>query len=346
MAQRTERAGAEEQGPEPERARSPPIPCLEPADPRQDPRPTEPERPEAAAGAPSEPEREGERSPRAKGRRSRPKDPGPDPSPAEEETLCPLAPKKLEEYPEPPRCLPPPPRPSDSDTDSATEEICREDRKPPKRKAPEQRTPEKKVRGPEEPGPASPEKRPEPTLEEELQPLPETPVCTPEVQAKVEAGLGAEPRGDGQGLAGEDAVSSPEEELLAQMGPEALVCHEVDLDDLDEKDKPSGEELLVMMRGEEKLRPTPPSHLHHHHHHHHSHPHHASPGFSPGPAHSPGESHSTRSESDITIEVDSVAGESQEGLCESESANGFDASTSSSNSSISLQDREAKDRGG
>ncbi|KAJ8288560.1 hypothetical protein COCON_G00012190 [Conger conger] len=355
MEQRAERGTAEEQGPEPERASSPPIPWLEPAELQEEaPRLKEPERLEPAPGAPVEPEREEERSPRPKGRRSRLKDPGPDPSPTanhtEAEPPCLPALKKLEESPERPPCFSPPHRPNDSDTDSATEEICREDRRPPKRKALEQRTPEKKVRGPErleEPGPASPEKGPEPCLEEEA----EMPVCTLEVQGKVEVAPGAVSQDEGEGLQGEEAVSSPEEELLAQMGPEALVCHEVDLDDLDDKDKPSGDELFSMMRGEEKrsgdelfsimrgedkLRPNPPSHLHHHH---------TSPGFSPGPDNSPGESHSTRSESDVTIEVDSVAGESQEGLCESESANGFDASTSSSNSSISLQDREAKDRG-
>ncbi|KAJ8353553.1 hypothetical protein SKAU_G00211200 [Synaphobranchus kaupii] len=354
MEERADGSGAEEQWPEPERAGSPQEPRLELAELQEEaPRPKELERPELGSGATLEPEREEECSPRPKGRRSRLKDPEADPpstaNHTESEAPCPPTPKKPEESPETPHCIPPPPRPNDSDTDSATEEICREDRKPPKRKAVEQRSPEKKVRGPErreEPGPASPDKRPELTPKEDVEPRAEMPIRALEVQGKVEVGLGAELQGEGEETQGEEAVSSAEEELLSQMGPEALVCHEVDLDDLDEKDKCSGEELLVMMRGEEKLRPTPPSHLHHHH----SHQHHASLGpglqaFSPGPVHSPGESHSTRSESDVTIEVDSVAGESQEGLCESESANGFDASTSSSNSSISLQDREAKDRG-
>ncbi|KAJ8291147.1 hypothetical protein GJAV_G00021900 [Gymnothorax javanicus] len=306
---------------------------------------TKEQQPNSAATSP--PEWEGERSPRTKGRRGRLRDPGPSPQ-AEVEAPCPSTPKKLEESPEPPRCLPPSHSwQNDSDTDSATEEICQEDRRLPKRKATEQRTPEKKIRVPdrrEEASPVSPEKRTEPVLKEGAELRAETPARVLEV----EAGPGAEPLGEEAGLAGEEMEmeTSPEDELLAQMGPESLMCHEVDLDDLDEKDKPSGEELLAMMRCEEKLRPTPPSHLlhhshHHHHHHHHSHPH---LGFSPAPTHSPGESPSIKSESDATIEVDSVA-ESQEGLCESESANGFDASTSSPNSSISLQDREAKDRG-
>lgn len=47
----------------------------------------------------------------------------------------------------------------------------------------------------------------------------------------------------------------------------------------------------------------------------------------------------------MTIEVDSVAEESQEGLCESESANGFEASTTSSNCSIAGQEREMGEKG-
>ncbi|KGL93764.1 AT-rich interactive domain-containing protein 4A, partial [Charadrius vociferus] len=57
------------------------------------------------------------------------------------------------------------------------------------------------------------------------------------------------------------------------------------------------------------------------------------------------ESRSIKSESDMTIEVDSVAEESQEGLCESESANGFEASTTSSNCSIAVQEREMGEKG-
>uniref|UniRef100_A0A671LHN4 AT rich interactive domain 4A (RBP1-like) n=1 Tax=Sinocyclocheilus anshuiensis TaxID=1608454 RepID=A0A671LHN4_9TELE len=137
----------------------------------------------------------------------------------------------------------------------------------------------------------------------------------------------------------EDPTTTANEEMMPQIGPEALVCHEVDLDDPEEKDRPSGEELLLMMK-EEKTQPLEPSdqlpHVL------------AAVGppllFSPSSAPSPDESHSTKSESDTTIEVDSVA-ESQEGLGENESTHSFDASASSSNSSISLQDRDGKDRG-
>uniref|UniRef100_A0A8C1GRQ0 AT rich interactive domain 4A (RBP1-like) n=1 Tax=Cyprinus carpio TaxID=7962 RepID=A0A8C1GRQ0_CYPCA len=137
----------------------------------------------------------------------------------------------------------------------------------------------------------------------------------------------------------EDPTTTSNEELMPQIGPEALVCHEVDLDDPEEKDRPSGEELLMMMK-EEKTQPLETSNQLPH----------VLPAvgpprlFSPSSAPSPDESHSTKSESDATIEVDSVA-ESQEGLGENESTHSFDASASSSNSSISLQDRDGKDRG-
>uniref|UniRef100_A0A8B9KZX4 AT rich interactive domain 4A (RBP1-like) n=1 Tax=Astyanax mexicanus TaxID=7994 RepID=A0A8B9KZX4_ASTMX len=132
----------------------------------------------------------------------------------------------------------------------------------------------------------------------------------------------------------EDPSGVTDEELMPQIGPEALVCHEVDLDDPEEKDKPSGEELLV--RREEKAA-SPVSHL----------PHSLAGApqlCSPSSTPSPDESHSIKSESDATIEVDSVA-ESQEGIGENGSPHGFDASASSSNSSISLQERDSKDRG-
>uniref|UniRef100_A0A8C7DHT1 AT-rich interactive domain 4A n=1 Tax=Oncorhynchus kisutch TaxID=8019 RepID=A0A8C7DHT1_ONCKI len=189
----------------------------------------------------------------------------------------------------------------DSDTDSATEEeICREERGVAKRKATEQRTPDKKVRldrMEETTKMASPARRPADSPGKT-----EMPALTPEVQCQ---GLG-EGGGAGGRPRSEQLASGVEEEVMPQIGPEALVCHEVDLDDLDEKDK-----TLV----------------------------HAPP--------LPDESHSTKSESDVPIEVDSVAGESQEGLGDNESANSncFEASTSSSNSSMSLQERDTKDRG-
>uniref|UniRef100_A0A672SE01 ARID domain-containing protein n=1 Tax=Sinocyclocheilus grahami TaxID=75366 RepID=A0A672SE01_SINGR len=244
-----------------------------------------------------------------------------------------------------------------SDTDSATEDIGPPERSTAvKRKVTEQRTPEKKIRldRKEEPKMFSPvktpllEKKPDPEKKTEVVQKPEEhpsptlsspskdiemksemPALTREVHLRVEPPC----------LELEDPTTTANEEMMPQIGPEALVCHEVDLDDPEEKDRPSGEELLLMMK-EEKAQPLETSdqlpHVL------------AAVGpprlFSPSSAPSPDESHSTKSESDATIEVDSVA-ESQEGLGENESTHSFDASASSSNSSISLQDRDGKDRG-
>lgn len=248
-----------------------------------------------------------------------------------------------------------------SDTDSATEYIGPPERSSAvKRKITEPRTPEKKIRldRKEEPKALSPvktpltENKPEPEKRDEEKPeepstptlsspskdiemKSEMPALTREVLLKVEPPC---PRL-------EDPTTATNEEMMPQIGPEALVCHEVDLDDPEEKEKPSGEEILKMME-EEKTQPEPepqplePSdHL----------PHvlvAVGPPrlFSPSSTPSPDESQSTKGESDATIEVDSVA-ESQEGLGENESTHSFDASASSSNSSISLQDRDGKDRG-
>uniref|UniRef100_A0A673MDQ7 AT-rich interactive domain-containing protein 4A-like n=1 Tax=Sinocyclocheilus rhinocerous TaxID=307959 RepID=A0A673MDQ7_9TELE len=244
-----------------------------------------------------------------------------------------------------------------SDTDSATEDIGPPERSTAvKRKVTEQRTPEKKIRldRKEEPKMLSPvktpllEKKPDPEKKTEVVQKPEEhpsptlsspskdiemksemPALTREVHLRVEPPCPEL----------EDPTTTANEEMMPQIGPEALVCHEVDLDDPEEKDRPSGEELLIMMK-EEKAQPLETSdqlpHVL------------AAVGpprlFSPSSAPSPDESHSTKSESDATIEVDSVA-ESQEGLGENESTHSFDASASSSNSSISLQDRNGKDRG-
>uniref|UniRef100_A0A8C9WTD4 AT-rich interactive domain 4A n=1 Tax=Scleropages formosus TaxID=113540 RepID=A0A8C9WTD4_SCLFO len=276
--------------------------------------------------------REEEKSPKPKGRRGRYK-----------EQDLETSPTKREEHREPLEILLSHSQQerNDSDTDSATEEICSEDTKLPKSKSPEERTPERKVRIEmrEEPESVSPERRLQllpkgddrlPVKEVDIKP--EMPALTSEV-SKAKAVLGADPMG-------EEPALSADEELMPQIGLEALLCHEVDLDDLDEKEKPPSEELLIMMRSEERAcQFAPPPALHPH-----SNPPSvvAQQALSPSTTPSPSESQSTKSESDVTIEVDSVAGE---GLCESESANGFDASTSSSSSSVVLQDRDGKDRG-
>ncbi|XP_066525133.1 AT-rich interactive domain-containing protein 4A [Hoplias malabaricus] len=275
------------------------------------------------------------------------------------------------------------PEKADSDTDSATEDISPPERSCiPKRKATEQRTPDKRVRldrkeehkTVSQPKTPSPEKRSDTErqpevmkkVEESLAPETEATTATtsttavedateePEVKTEMpsltrEIQVGVEPL---PGLCtAEDTSGVTDEELMPQIGPEALLCHEVDLDDPEEKEKPSGEELLVMC---EKVAPAPtpapaqtqllqplqpasqlPNSL-------------TGAGAprlcSPSSTPSPDESHSIKSESDATIEVDSVA-ESQEGIGENGSPHGFDASASSSNSSISLQERDSKDRG-
>lgn len=136
--------------------------------------------------------------------------------------------------------------------------------------------------------------------------------------------------------ANESVPLKDEDDTMPQIGPETLLCHEVDLDDLDEKEKSSGEDTIAEKPDSNTsnsvpsaLAPTVPSSF---------------PVASPL-ALSQDESRSIKSESDMTIEVDSVAEESQEGLCESESANGFEASTTSSNCSIAGQEREVGEKG-
>uniref|UniRef100_A0A8C6D1J4 AT-rich interactive domain-containing protein 4A n=1 Tax=Moschus moschiferus TaxID=68415 RepID=A0A8C6D1J4_MOSMO len=137
----------------------------------------------------------------------------------------------------------------------------------------------------------------------------------------------------------EETVNTPlkeEEDAMPLIGPETLVCHEVDLDDLDEKDKTSIEDVVVESSESNSLVSIPPA-------------------LPPVVQHnfsvaspltlSQDESRSIKSESDITIEVDSIAEESQEGLCERESANGFEASVPSGTCSIIVQERESREKG-
>nr|KAF6483160.1 AT-rich interaction domain 4A [Rousettus aegyptiacus] len=137
----------------------------------------------------------------------------------------------------------------------------------------------------------------------------------------------------------EETVNTPlkeEEDAMPLIGPETLVCHEVDLDDLDEKDKTSIEDVVVESSESNSLVSIPPalpSVVQH--------------NFSVASplTLSQDESRSIKSESDITIEVDSIAEESQEGLCERESANGFEASIASGTCSIIVQERESREKG-
>ncbi|XP_003901912.1 AT-rich interactive domain-containing protein 4A isoform X2 [Papio anubis] len=137
----------------------------------------------------------------------------------------------------------------------------------------------------------------------------------------------------------EETVNIPlkeDEDAMPLIGPETLVCHEVDLDDLDEKDKTSIEDVAVESSESNSLVSIPPA-------------------LPPVVQHnfsvaspltlSQDESRSVKSESDITIEVDSIAEESQEGLCERESANGFETNVASGTCSIIVQERESREKG-
>ncbi|KAM4853402.1 AT-rich interactive domain-containing protein 4A [Thomomys bottae] len=126
-----------------------------------------------------------------------------------------------------------------------------------------------------------------------------------------------------------------EEDAMPLIGPETLVCHEVDLDDLDEKDKTTVEDVVVESSESNSMvsiPPTLPPVVH---------------NFSEASplTLSQDESRSVKSESDITIEVDSIAEESQEGLCGRESANGFEASIAPTTCSIIVQERESREKG-
>ncbi|XP_075006922.1 AT-rich interactive domain-containing protein 4A isoform X2 [Calonectris borealis] len=134
----------------------------------------------------------------------------------------------------------------------------------------------------------------------------------------------------------ENVPLKDEDDAMPQIGPETLLCHEVDLDDLDEKEKSSSEDT-ISEKPDPNASNSNPSAL----------PPAVQSSFSVASplTLSQDESRSIKSESDMTIEVDSVAEESQEGLCESESANGFEASTTSSNCSIAVQEREIGEKG-
>ncbi|XP_078007638.1 AT-rich interactive domain-containing protein 4A isoform X2 [Phascolarctos cinereus] len=238
------------------------------------------------------------------------------------------------------------------DFSSTTEgeiESCPKEKKV-KRKLSGQSSPEKKIRTESEvevPDLVSEERTGDSIISEEFKEL--NSEAQPEMEHEEMPSLIAESEQQVQDLATENsdfpnpaesenvAVKEEEEEdVMPLIGPETLVCHEVDLDDLDEKDKNSADEVGTETPDPVSPVPNPPAL-----------PPAAPPGFSAASplALSQEESRSIKSESDITIEVDSVAEESQEGLCESESANGFEASTTSSTCSVTAQEREVRDKG-
>ncbi|NXL99272.1 ARI4A protein, partial [Tyrannus savana] len=289
--------------------------------------------------------REAEKSPKGKGRRSKTKDPS-----LENAKVAPGGQEEAanESLTEPERldgssldC-----KESSSTPESETEPSTK-DKKLLKRKTLEQASPEKRNRRESEmevPNIVSEERTNECSGAEECrgtnaeEPLRAGHEEMPALVAEP-APHGQEPRGDSFPRAAEAAENVPlkdEDDAMPQIGPETLLCHEVDLDDLDEKEKSGGEDAAA-----EKPEPGAPN----------CQPS-AFPPAAPSafPVASPlalsqDESRSVKSESDATIEVDSVAEESQEGLCESESVNGFEASTTSSNCSVAVQEREMGEKG-
>ncbi|NXC68991.1 ARI4A protein, partial [Anhinga anhinga] len=286
--------------------------------------------------------REAEKSPKGKGRRSKTKDPC-----LENVKIAPGSQEEVanESLTEPERleissldC-----KEISSTTESETEPSTK-DKKLLKRKTLEQASPEKRNRRESEmevPNIVSEERTNECTGAEECRGLnaEESLRTENEEMPSLVAELvqhGQELRNENFERPSEENENVPlkdEDDAMPQIGPETLLCHEVDLDDLDEKEKSSSEDTVS-----EKPDPNASN----------SNPSALTPavqsGFSVASplTLSQDESRSIKSESDMTIEVDSVAEESQEGLCESESANGFEASTMSS---IAVQEREIGEKG-
>uniref|UniRef100_A0A3B4FQV3 AT-rich interaction domain 4A n=1 Tax=Pundamilia nyererei TaxID=303518 RepID=A0A3B4FQV3_9CICH len=231
-------------------------------------------------------------------------------------------------------CLPTPhllpeASPADSDTDSATEEEETEERSSValKRKAGDQKTAEKKPRPDRRqeettkmvagasPLPLHSEKSSEAVVMAEEQPHPAE---EPQKEVSKEHLTGAAtkvpvmPSGTAS-LVLETQEPAYTEELEPQMDPESLVCHEVDLDDTDEKEKPIPSlEHHFPIVNELQQAPPPLPHLIH------------SSLPSPHTPHFP-------------------QPQARPFLPERDSSPGFDGSASSSSTSLSLQ--ENKDRG-
>ncbi|NXU49370.1 ARI4A protein, partial [Turnix velox] len=290
--------------------------------------------------------REAEKSPKGKGRRSKTKDPTPESaktSPGGQEDAASeslaeaerLDTSSLEQ------------KENSSTTEGETEPSTK-DKKLLKRKTLEQASPEKRNRRESEmevPNIVTEERTSECSGAEECRGM------NAEESLKSEneemPSLVAESVQQGQELKNENLECPPEEpenvpvkdedDSMPQIGPETLLCHEVDLDDLDEKEKSSSEDTAAAEKPDPNASNSNPSAL----------PSAVQPNFAVASplALSQDESRSIKSESDMTIEVDSVAEESQEGLCESESANGFEASTTSSNCSMAMQERETGEKG-
>ncbi|NWS74559.1 ARI4A protein, partial [Crotophaga sulcirostris] len=286
--------------------------------------------------------KEAEKSPKGKGRRSKTKDPC-----LEHAKISPGSQEQVanEFLAEPERldmssldCK------EISSTTESESEPSTKDKKLLKRKTLEQASPEKRNRRESEmevPNIVSEEKTDECTGAEECRGLnaEESLRTENEEMPSLVAESGQELRNENFERPSEENENVPlkdEDDSMPQIGPENLLCHEVDLDDLDEKEKSSSEDTTS-----EKPDPNASN----------SNPTALPPAVQPSLlvasplTLSQDESRSVKSESDLTIEVDSVAEESQEGPCENESANGFEASTTSSNCSVAMQEKEVGEKG-
>ncbi|XP_049626277.1 AT-rich interactive domain-containing protein 4A isoform X2 [Suncus etruscus] len=234
-----------------------------------------------------------------------------------------------------------PPAPEDEMDQSSREKKL-------KRKILGQSSPEKKIRmenGMEVVGSGPQERTGDAAASEGPKTLKSEPPFEPENEGMpslvAESSPGAqELSGDKPDSPAEEVVAVPlkeEEDAMPLIGPETLVCHEVDLDDLDEKDKAAVEDVVVESLGSPSPAASAPPAL----------PPVALPSFSAAspPALSQDESRSVRSESDVTIEVDSVAEESQEGLCVQEPASGFEASIALGSCDILVPETESRGKG-
>lgn len=267
-------------------------------------------------------------------------------------------------------CLPTPhllpeASPADSDTDSATEEEEAEEMEEEaeeeteerssvalKRKAGDQKTAEKKPRPDRRqeettkmvagasPLPLHSEKSSEAVVMAEEQPHPAE---EPQKEVSKEHLTGAAtkvpvmPSGTAS-LVLETQEPAYTEELEPQMDPESLVCHEVDLDDTDEKEKPIPSlEHHFPIVNESQQAPPPLPHLIHS-----SLPSPHTPHF-PQPQARPFLPEVTPIEAHQLRKCDTEEGGVVKGEQERDSSPGFDGSASSSSTSLSLQ--ENKDRG-
>ncbi|XP_029982610.1 AT-rich interactive domain-containing protein 4A isoform X2 [Sphaeramia orbicularis] len=170
-----------------------------------------------------------------------------------------------------PRLLPPTPNPA-SDTDSASEdeEGAESDGSMPlKRKATEVELRDEKKLRPDDPQSPKATPTPSPKTTPTLSPkaIPTQPRREESERSDIAVKMEEEHLVSSEAPPPAPHGPAPSDDLVPPIGPEALVCHEVDLDDLDDREKPApvpapsqSEALLLMMR-EQQQAPPPPPHM-------------------------------------------------------------------------------------